>query len=162
MTQPMSKAAQPTKSAIGRPFRRRVIEWLAKLSDQQLASVFYEAVKERSGVGLEEWRTHFVLAEAEKVGSDPWSLDFIAPPRADDTAEREFADIAFDEWLDEVCVAIDVFEFALHEVRDDDVDGDIEPDAGEEEGQRSDNPSTFAERIEAEHGGGEREVFFAH
>lgn len=71
-----SMATQPLRTG-----HADLVERLAVLSDSELAEVFYAAVARRERNGLDDWQTHLVLGEAERVGNGPWEVDFIAPAR---------------------------------------------------------------------------------
>ena len=66
--------------------REELIRGLVGLNDREFAQVFYAAGKEREGAGLKEWRGHLVLAEAETVGTAPWTVDYIGEPLKDEEA----------------------------------------------------------------------------
>jgi hypothetical protein len=56
---------------------------MASLSDREFIEVFYAAVARRRPPGLDDWQAHWVLAQAEKIGRSPWTLDYIGPARED-------------------------------------------------------------------------------
>lgn len=60
--------------------RSHVLGFLQALSDKQFAEFFYEAVRDRNTSDLEAWSGHLVLANAEKVDDEPWSIDLLALP----------------------------------------------------------------------------------
>jgi hypothetical protein len=56
--------------------KERILLWISNLTDKQFAEFFYEAVANRNTSDVFEG--HFLLADAEKVEDEPWSIDFIA------------------------------------------------------------------------------------
>lgn len=69
-----SMATQPLRTGNG-----DLIERLSALSDSELAEVFYAAVARREPSGLDDWQSHLVIGEAERIGQGPWEVDFLAP-----------------------------------------------------------------------------------
>src|SRR5262249_31077934 len=62
--------------------------WLAGLTDKAFAEFFYDVVRERARSPAGR---HFVLAEADRVGDEPWSVDCIAVHESEKTP-RPWAD----------------------------------------------------------------------
>lgn len=60
--------------------RSIALHWLSTLSNKEFAEFFYSAVAERRTSDIKDWQGHFVLADAQKVQSEPWAIDFIAIP----------------------------------------------------------------------------------
>ena len=60
--------------------RSHALRFIETLSDKQFAEFFYQAVRDRNTSDLEAWAGHLVLANAEKVDDEPWSLDLLALP----------------------------------------------------------------------------------
>lgn len=60
-----------------------LVDRLASLSDREFVEAFYAAAARRHRPGLDEWKGHWVLAQAEKVGRSPWNVDFLGAARED-------------------------------------------------------------------------------
>lgn len=61
--------------------RDDLVERMASLSDREFIEVFYAAVARRARPGLDDWNGHWVLGQAERIGSGPWEVDYLAPAR---------------------------------------------------------------------------------